>query len=404
MITFHNPGAINPLLMTTFGASIKDSEQPIGMFGTGFKHAIATILRGGGKVTISAREDGTLSLYTFTIEPQLVRGQSIDFISITSDLGNGNQTIAQAGFTTNLGKNWKPWMAYRELWSNAKDEGGSATNLTWSPDPDFNDYTKVMVDWSEFDQVYTQQDKYILASRPIATIPGKLEVHIGATDAIFYRGILAGKLPKAAAYTYNILQDCPLTEDRTIPDWHSGPVVARGLLACENKAVIYDVLTAKDDTYESTLDFNSWTSPGADFVTVASSLAKNRSANLNRSAYEKLKAYKPGDFLPSPTILTGAQASMLRKAQAFCAAIGQPVTASITISADLGDGVMGCVLENKIFISLAAFEVGTKMVAGTLLEEHLHISRRVNDGTRSMQNVLVDLIVSTYENLKGEPL
>lgn len=41
MLTFHNPGELDPRLITTFGVSIKESTNPIGYFGTGLKYALA---------------------------------------------------------------------------------------------------------------------------------------------------------------------------------------------------------------------------------------------------------------------------------------------------------------------------------------------------------------------------
>jgi hypothetical protein len=48
--------------------------------------------------------------------------------------------------------------------------------------------------------------------------------------------------------------------------------------------------------------------------------------------------------------------------------------------------------------------MGTKMVAGTLMEELIHVEEKIQDCTRTLQNFLVNRIMSLYEETKGEPL
>jgi len=47
---------------------------------------------------------------------------------------------------------------------------------------------------------------------------------------------------------------------------------------------------------------------------------------------------------------------------------------------------------------------GTKSVAGTILEEHLHIHKGLVDYSVRMQNYLLDLAIGLGEELTGEPL
>lgn len=53
-IIFHNPGELDIRAVTTFGLSVKKSDNPIGQFGTGLKYAIAVALRHGCDVEICA--------------------------------------------------------------------------------------------------------------------------------------------------------------------------------------------------------------------------------------------------------------------------------------------------------------------------------------------------------------
>src|SRR5690606_17354524 len=112
MLIFSNPGLIDETAITTIAVNAKTGNNPIGVFGTGLKYAIAIILRLGGRVTIYRG----LKKLEFGIKTKTIRGKEFDIITM-----NGRQL----GFTTHLGHHWQPWMAYRELWSNARDEEGT---------------------------------------------------------------------------------------------------------------------------------------------------------------------------------------------------------------------------------------------------------------------------------------
>jgi hypothetical protein len=48
--------------------------------------------------------------------------------------------------------------------------------------------------------------------------------------------------------------------------------------------------------------------------------------------------------------------------------------------------------------------IGTKTVAGTLIEEFIHLKHGLGDECRDMQNFLLDRLVSLGEQMHGEPL
>src|SRR5690554_6101264 len=115
-LAFHNPGVLDSRLITLFGASVKpNSTNPIGFFGTGLKYAIAVTLRLGGKIELHAGGE------TITISQQTTAIRDKQFSTIFMRDSKGSTML---GFTTELGKTWEPWMAYRELLCNALDEGG----------------------------------------------------------------------------------------------------------------------------------------------------------------------------------------------------------------------------------------------------------------------------------------
>src|SRR5258706_14399226 len=110
-------------------------------------------------------------------------------------------------------------------------------------------------------------------------------------------------------------------------------------------------------------------------------------------------------FQPKAAKLNGIEAIMLGRARNF---LGDhfdiPITTQIHTSDHLGEGVLGLAIDGEIWISRLAFAQGTKMLAGTIYEEWLHISRNLKDESRELQNFLLDRLMSMGEVVQGEPL
>ena len=111
IVKFGNETEIEPEVWSTFGVSVKNGSNPIGMFGTGLKYAIAVLLREGRHISITSagRE------YAFDVVEKNIRDKAFNICRC-----NGKDLP----FTTELGKTWELWQAYRELYSNCLDEGG----------------------------------------------------------------------------------------------------------------------------------------------------------------------------------------------------------------------------------------------------------------------------------------
>jgi len=106
------PTKIEPFSWSIMGVNVKENDNPIGHFGTGLKMAIAVLLRTNHNITIKTEDQE----YIFGIDLKTLRGK--DFWVCTC---NGEELP----YTTELGKEWDVWMAYRELISNTIDEGGN---------------------------------------------------------------------------------------------------------------------------------------------------------------------------------------------------------------------------------------------------------------------------------------
>ena len=321
MLIFSNPGLLDPRSILTFGVNAKSSPSAIGHFGTGLKYSIASILRAGGTITIYSGPNQ----YSFLALPDTIRGKEFHFVHMES-LGEAQCTSTPCGFTTELGKEWKPWMVFRELWSNCMDESGAVGRvggdrreaLAKSIDFALIGHTVIHVSWPELEEVYSQRAHYILESSivPLATSP-TLEIlpRIPTYPAIYpmlYRGIRVAEFPHVPVFTYNLLAEQRLTEDRTLDSWTYGYHVAQGISQLTDGVLLDQILQAAGNTWEHlSLDFSSIKEPTPQFRSAVhrASLAKVE----NASARRRMMVLSPADFLPPP--LTPTADECLRIAQ-----------------------------------------------------------------------------------------
>src|SRR5690606_33362404 len=147
--------------------------------------------------------------------------------------------------------------------------------------------------------------------------------------------------------------------------------------------------------------------PSKPFLSVVSELARNFDSSLSRSALKAAQVWIM-DHLhedATPMRLSELERTRLEKAATFCERLGFAVREyPIIVSEFLGEEVLGRAHNGKIYISKRTLMMGTKILAGTLIEEFIHLRHQLYDETRTMQNFLVDTIVSLGEQLIGEPL
>lgn len=399
-LVFENPGVIDPRGITTMGVNVKENDSPIGYFGTGLKYALCVILRLGGSVTIHAGE----RVHRFGLRPFTMRGK--EFQAVTMD-------DQELGFTTELGKNWEPWMAYRELHSNARDEGGRGYTLVDDDLPAREDYTQIVVECREIDTAHLMRNTFLIEDRtPRFTVPGVVEVYDGVSEYIFYRGIRAGELPagKRSRFTYNILRQCDLTEDRTLDSSYYARLVAEAAITRgQDAAFIAECVTEKSkEFYEHHITFEyDHNTPSSTFFAVMEQLKKDRAGDLNQHAVSKVKRHAPKSAAPDGRPFTDHERAMLEQAKDFARSIGYACDShDIRCAETLGDETLAIALpkEGKIILSAECFRQGLQLVVHALIEEHLHIVTGYGDCSRQMQSHLFREIIRLGEELSGVSL
>jgi len=398
MIIFENPGEIDLRSITTFGVSVKEGDNPIGFFGTGMKYAIAVLLRTDHQITVQA---GARHV-RFNTQKDAVRGHDFEFITMAVDDGEPQQL----GFTTQLGKQWEIWMAYRELACNCKDESGTSRFDLQMPNP-VPGITRVIVEGQDFEGVYADSHLYILADAPSFTV-GTTEVRRRSWKSVFYRGVKVMAQQKPSLYTYNLNTKIDLTEDRTVRDtWVVGHRIGQAVMESKDERFIREIITADDRFFESGLDFHGWGNvPSAEFLAVVGETLNERMFKINPSAMKVWEEHTRQSIAPREIYLTKVQLESLQRAVKFCERLGYQVTDyPIKVTDSLGDGGLGLAMNGTIYIAERAFEMGGgKQIASTLIEEFLHLRKGWKDCTRELQTYLFEKLVSLGEELAGEPI
>lgn len=385
MISFQNDGEIDPLAITTMGVNAKEGENPIGFFGTGLKYAIAIVLRLGGSITIWRGEEPL----RFGVEEAEMRGKSFSIITMNGE---------RLGFTTELGKTWQPWMVYRELYCNAIDEGGEATASRLEPRAGA---TTIHVSGLEaLDEAHAKRSAIMLSSRPVYVADG-VEVHRGQSNHLYYRGILVAELEQTAEFTYNVTSPQILTEDRTLKNLSNAIMAIRyAIVRMTDLDLLREWLQAAQGSFENKLDLNWWSDPpSAEWLRVGQAVHNEIEQPCNVSLGGVLAKHTRLERQVKEVELTVPQQAMLERAKMVLKRVGYDVTVHPILVVDsLGTNILGRAADKRIYLSRQVFDMGTKMLAGTLLEEHLHLAYMFQDETRDLQNYLINQLMTMVEN------
>lgn len=396
-IYIHNPGHLDLAAITTFGISAKPGSSPIGFFGTGLKYAIAVTLRLGGEVSI--RTGATLVRFETVIDT--FRDKEFSFIDMLVSMPSG-ETRTRLPFTTELGKTWEPWQALREFICNAVDEGGHVIDEF---DAIPKDGVVIGLDCDAYRQSHLARFSDIfLPELDSPTEFPNLTIYPRPSKYLYYRGVRVHDFGAPAAFTYNITGHLDLTEDRTVkyPDSAMSAALAE-MVRYGDEAMARTLCAAKEGTIEGDFNYSQWWTYGEDFVNGVRAHRASGGA-IPRTLFLALVGTLVKDTHEHAYTLTTHEQAMYELATSALAKAGHPVTSKVHFVETLGPMTMGQVLDGEIFIAREAFRMGTRQLMGTLFEEQLHISKNVIDLTRTMQNMLIDMLMGEFANKTGAVL
>lgn len=284
-------GKLDLRSLSTFGLNSKpNTTNPIGYFGTGMKYAIAVLLR--KHVSIEMYIDGRR--WTFEVIPSDFRGKKVEEIFLVRHKKVLPSSRIKLPFTTELGKNWQLWQAFRELHSNTLDEKGVTTvddpsSVMYKPN-----HTVIIVYGQEYVDEYLARDKTFLPEG-LKQRDGSesIQVFDAPSAHVYYRGIriLDLKEEERSTLTYNILSPLELTEDRTVKDeWTVRYAIQNYIASSEDKDLIRKAITAPKKSFENRLSY-LYTAPSPIFKEVA--IEEEESPDIHSDAKELAEASKP---------------------------------------------------------------------------------------------------------------
>lgn len=387
VVSFQNAGLIDLRAVRTFGVSAKECDNPIGFFGTGLKYAIAISLRLGCKVTLYR---GT-ERFDFTTKHVDMRSSKFQVVQMNDE---------ELGFTTDLGKTWEAWQAFREVYCNTIDEGGSIIDGYADPLPD---HTTVVISGQALYSAYLERDQIILTATPRWTTP-RVQVHDRHNHFAYFRGIRTARIEHHGVMTYNVLSSLDLTEDRTLKNvYQFYGAVREAVVTSDDEGFIAKFLQAPAESFEARLDLDSWTTPSETFLRTLEVVTFRNCTN--NSALRLYKKHRRCELSPDAAPLNRVEEIQMQRAVRFCEWAGYRMSDyEIVVTADLDDRVWGRAYEGRIYLNRSAFMAGTKIVAGTLIEEYIHLRHSLADESRDLQNHLLNALVSMGELAMGEPL
>ena len=408
-ICFFNPGAIDKRAFTMLGLSAKegDKSKKIGFFGTGFKYALAVLLREHHEVEIVCGDQR----YTFDVEEEDFRGTSHNFIKCHIEQGDSGRQSFELPYTTHLGTNWDLWQAYRELYTNALDEQGGVMRvdnyLHHSSEVQWGDGVYIYVVGEKFEEVYKKRDKYFLNSN-MEEIAGDATLRAVAKksdsdNVVYYKGMYTGtKLNRETFFTYDFVSHMTLTEDRTIKDtWYIEHHIIdlwTSNMSCDD-LIKYLPKIAHDKYYEN--HFSPPSYPGKAFIRACEHLVLHKRPMPTWALRAFVKSQPLGDRLSKIKLLKH-ESVMLARACSILEYSGVSLDMSkITFVLELPERQLGLydIEDQHIYISRALFEGGMNRLVGTLYEEWLHMTKDVEDNSRQLQNLLIDKCANLMERI-----
>jgi hypothetical protein len=350
-----------------------DNDSPIGFFGTGMKIALAILLRENATVAIKTPNGN----YEFGVVTKNFRDKTFDVITC-NDL--------ELGFTTELGKQWGLEGAYRELVSNTMDESGE-----WGRYPITEKDSTIYVTNKKFAECFDNHENIFVGSRvPIAS-SDKLNIYKG-DGKIFYRGVKVGFIEEAM-YSYELLDEVKLTEDRTIFNIYDVyRSIERGIEKLTDKSILKLLFTAKKPNWEADRGYYGvW---GVAMKEVVAEIWEESPTKLINNLQHQIRSQLP-DAEFNQIEIPERHERMLAKAKEFLVKMGYDIKAKIKYISNEDNLNIAFVHSEIIHLTERSFDQGLFFLITTLLEEHCH-TIGYSDESRRFEQFLMNELVKAW--------
>jgi len=406
-----NDGEVDVNAFKLMGATTKNENQ-IGYFGSGIKYALATALRSNIPIKIFKGEKEV----KITTRKTKMRDLNFNIICV-----NGSPT----SITTQMGRDWLPWFIFREFYCNAIDEGGEELNISKKPQG-IAGKTRIYIGFTaEIKSVFSQQEKYFSNKRESIhqTRSGKVFNRIDEEMVIYRRGIKVFNNGNSL-YDYDFIS-LSINEAREASDFN----VKWGIVDLWKTQPTKNMLAAlvnNRNCLEFDLDwswgFSNMSSVWLEYLKDKIIIPAEHSGYFadDLSNYHVILSHKLCIELHkqfgSQLIIRGMVGSneskiteipiqdkfsiMINEAMKFLKQISyfQDIDSRFQIKVAILDReTLGIFNNGIIYLSEDVFLKGKKSVITTLAEEFIHGKNEVFDRTRSMQDTLIEILVSAIE-------
>ena len=379
-VFFANKGTIDLDVIRVMGVSVKENENPIGFFGTGLKFAIATLLRTGHSIDLY--RNGVR--IPFEVRQENIRGK---------EFGRVYMDGVSLPFTTELGRTWEVWQAYRELHSNTLDENGTITDDAGC-EPVSKGDTVFVIGGTSFHSEYLNRHNIFVSGKPIATAPG-LEVYSGRSKAVFYRGVRCGFLPEECEFTYNITTEMQLSEDRMFASqWDLEYKLGTMIPSLPSEDVAAQLLDGTK-AWDQNLNFCYADAPSQQFLKAATDRYADQNGNKHAKMLVDRERQKQGDFPPAQ--MTDADHEKLLAAFTYLPKLDCTLSPEdVEMVETLGPDILAMHHRGRgqIYMAKTCLDYGMETIVATLYEEWLHKEFGYRDESRSLQTFLFQRLVA----------
>lgn len=416
-------GEIEPEAISLMGASTKRNDSSsIGMFGSGNKFAVAFFVRNGiAPIIHSGTTEITIGSTTKTF-----RGQEFETITV-----NGQET----SLTTSMGKDWECWMAIREIYANALDEGGATIEQVDSPSVEAG-YTSFCIPINDSVREFRSSiSRYFSTFRePLFECKtGRLfssDKSLGVS--IYRKGIRCLNADKPSIFDYDF-EDIEITEDRLVKySWSPHELAFMIIEQLTDINLINTYLANITDLslFENTpnsmsdISFSKcgevWERAIAGTYFCPNGISgfvkdseRGMTSFINEKVYKALEARFGKDILPPSLRASGSlrfkiidHDSWFQKkidgAVSFCKAGGVHADDyEICVAEFFDKDILGEAANGKIILSDRVMTMGQRQIVSTIIEEYLHLKTGASDETRQFQDATINLIITLIEERVG---
>ena len=390
-IIFENEGELDIRALTIMGLNVKETDTPIGYFGTGFKYGIAVATRNGCSIII---QDGGGGEKRVSRTDGEFRGQTYSGLCLG---------VLELPFTTELGKKWELWQAYREFKSNCMDEGGEVFACHSIPTSE-KGKVRIIVHGGNFSYIHENSDQFFWdASYQEEALSESVLRSVKNPGSLFHRGIYVGDVGTSykTKYSYNLLRHVDVSEDRIITT--AGVSQARTAVIdvmkeSDKESVVEELITYKDvgERFEAPWSlYLRNVEEDSLFNKVAMRIYKTNRLLMREDLAEEIEKECGFDGslepLPMSTYDVAQRDIALKLLQPLQLDFDK---VKIIWKANLGETRLGMVKKGIIYISKRSFDDGAKVIAATLVEEYIHAVDDFDDYTREFQDRVLRMLVN----------